>query len=275
MENKQPKIARIWEVAENYRPLGKPIFTGIKEFDDATDGGVRGGELVVITGTQKAGKTVFSLWLTKQIVDSGVPVLYFTYEMNPWYLKEKFAALGATEEFATFVPIEHSETTDTWIEQRILEAQETQAIKIVFIDHLHYLVPFEQEKAGNSSLFVGAIARKLKQLAVKTDSIIFLIAHSRRLNEGERVGVNTIRDTALLGHEADYVFSVERLKRKEKKVKSYEETMAGNQTNYSKVALVANRRTGSEPFKLFSVEQGKFTELTEEQINLIKDTVLI
>lgn len=274
MENK-PQIGKIFEVAENYRPLGKPIFTGLKEFDEATDGGVRGGELVVLTGAQKQGKTSYALWLTKQIVDSGVPSLWFTYEMNPWYLKEKFVALGAKEEFATFVPIEHSAATDTWIEERILEAQETQACKIVFIDHLHYLVPFEQEKAGNSSLFVGAIARKLKQLAVKTDSIIFLIAHSRRLAEGERVGVNTIRDSALIAHEADYVFSVERLKKKEKKVKSYEEVMAGNQTNYSKVALVANRRTGSEPFKLFSVEQGKFTELTQQEIEFIKDNVII
>lgn len=268
-------IKKVFEVAEEYRPLGKPILMGVKEFDDASDGGLRGGELVVLTGAQKQGKTSYALWLTKRIVDSNVPCLWFTYEMNPWYLKEKFVALGAKEDFNTFVPIEHSNNTDAWIEERILEAQEKYACKIVFIDHLHYLVPFEQEKQGNSSLFVGAIARKLKALSVRTDSIIFIIAHSRRLAEGERVGVNTIRDSALIAHEADYVYSVERLKKKERKVKTLEETMAGNQTNYSKVALVANRRTGGEPFKLFSVDQGNFVELSPVEIERIKDDIII
>src|SRR3990167_8548444 len=268
------KIAKIFDVAEQYRPLGKPIFTSIAEFDKAMDGGVRGGEMVVLTGAQKQGKTSYALWLTKQIVDSGVPCLWFTYEMNPWYLKEKFAALGAKEDFNTFVPIEHSNNTDTWIDERIAEAQEKEACKIIFIDHLHYLVPFEQEKAGNSSLFVGAVARKLKQLAVRTDSIIFLIAHSRRLADGERVGGNSIRDSALIAHEADYVFSVERLKKKEKKNKSLEDIMAGNQTNYSKVSMVANRRTGSEPFKLFEVDNGKFISVDESKIKDLNEEII-
>lgn len=268
-------IDKIFAVAEKYRPVGKPIMSNITEFDNAMDGGVRGGELIVLTGAQKQGKTAYGLWLTKQMVDSGVPILWFTYEMNPWYLKEKFVALGAKEDFQTFVPIEHNGSTDEWIEQKILEAQETQAIKIFFIDHLHYLIPFEQEKAGNSSLFVGSIVRKLKSLAVKTDSIIFLIAHSRRLADGERVGVNTIRDSALVAHEADYVLSVERLKKKERKNKTLEEIKAGSQTNFSKVAIVANRRTGSEPFKLFRVDSGNFSEMSDSEIEEIKDDVQI
>lgn len=272
MEN---KIDKIFNVAEKFRPMGKPILSTVKAFDDAMDGGVRGGEMVVLTGAQKQGKTSYALWLTKQIVDSGVPCLWFTYEMNPWYLKEKFVALGAKEEFATFVPIEHSSNTDEWLEQMILEAQMTQACKIVFIDHLHYLVPFEQEKAGNSPAIIGAVARKLKQLAVRTDSIIFLIAHSRRLAEGERVGVNTIRDSALIAHEADYVFSIERLKRKERKNRTYEEIMAGSQTNFSKVSMVANRRTGSEPFKLFEVEKSNFIEVPQENIEKMQEDGII
>ena len=87
------KIDKIFNVAENYRPMGRPIMTAVKSFDEAMDGGVRGGEMIVLTGAQKQGKTSYALWMTKQIVDSGVPVLWFTYEMNPWYLKEKFEKL--------------------------------------------------------------------------------------------------------------------------------------------------------------------------------------
>src|SRR3990167_8860876 len=110
------EIKKIFEVAEEYRPLGKPIVTGSNEFDKAMDGGIRGGELITISGQSGHGKTSWALWLTKKIVDSGVPCLWFTYEMNPWYLKEKFELLGAKDDFNTFVPIKHNNNTDTWIE---------------------------------------------------------------------------------------------------------------------------------------------------------------
>ena len=48
------------------------------------------------------GKTSWALWLTKKIVDSGVPCLWFTYEMNPWYLKEKLVKMGVTENLPIF-----------------------------------------------------------------------------------------------------------------------------------------------------------------------------
>ena len=55
MEKLENNIKKIFEVAEDYRPLGKPIKTG--EFDDFTDGGVRGGELITISGQSGHGKT--------------------------------------------------------------------------------------------------------------------------------------------------------------------------------------------------------------------------
>lgn len=268
-------IEHISKVAENYRPVGKPIITGVEDFDKATDGGWRGGELVVLTGSQKAGKTAYTVWLAHEIAKSGVPILYFTYEMNPWYLKEKFEQLGEVQQVPIFLPLEHNDKTAEWIEERILEGKEKQATKIVFIDHLHYLIPLTDERRGNSSHTVGAVVRGLKQLAIKTDTIIVLVAHSRRLDKDERVSVNSIRDSALVANEADLVYTIERLKLKQKRVKTFEELMDGEMTNYSKVSLVANRRTGSQPFKLFTVERGRFVEMSRYEIEKIKDSVQI
>src|SRR3990167_8309611 len=87
-EKEEHQIKKIFEVAEDFRPLGKPILTGNTDFDKAMDGGVRGGELITISGQSGHGKTAWGLWMTKQIVDSGVPCLWFTYEMNPFYLMD-------------------------------------------------------------------------------------------------------------------------------------------------------------------------------------------
>lgn len=243
-------IKKIFEVAEDYRPLGRPIRTG--EFDDATDGGVRGGELITISGQSGHGKTSYALWLTKKVVDSGVPCLWFTYEMNPWYLKDKFQKLGAKEDFNTFVPIDHKENTANWIKERVLEAKDKYACKIVFIDHLHYLLPPEQEM--NISLMIGGIVRKLKTLAVETDTIIYLIAHMRKLQFGEKVDVNAVRDSALIINESDYVYLVERLKTESGRKQDMKEE---RYVNFSKVSLAKNRRTGDLKNLYFEVDADK------------------
>lgn len=266
MKQDKPTIAPIFEVAEDYRPLGVPIMTGVKPFDTAMDRGMRDGELITLSGLTASGKTSYALWLTKQIVDSGVPCLWFTYEMNPWYLREKLLALGVKDEkYATYVPIEHSKNTDEWIKSRILDAQKRYACKIVFIDHLHYLIPPDQEK--NTSLMIGGIVRKLKSLAVETNSIIFLIAHMRRLQVGEGVNIDAIRDSALIANESDYVFLIERLKKKKGKL---EEASLDDNTNYSRVALAKNRRTGTMFSKIFQVDNNNFIMQTDEQIEIKK-----
>lgn len=256
-----PKVKRIFEVAEEFRPTSRPIMTKVKDFDIAMDGGVRGGELITISGQSGHGKTSWALWLTKQIVDSGVPCLWFTYEMNPWYLKEKFELLGAKEEFNTFVPIEHTSNRSDWLKSIILEAKNSNACKVVFIDHLHYLIPPDQEQS--MSLLIGGVVRKLKQLAIETDTIIYLIAHARKLQIGEKISVDAVRDSALIINESDYVYLVERLKKGEGKKADFK---TEEMTNFSKVSLAKNRRTGSIFNKYFSVEHGNFREESLETV---------
>ena len=258
-------VKKIFEVAEEFRPLGKPIMTGMQDFDDAMDGGVRGGELITISGMSGHGKTSYALWLTKKITDSGVPTLWFTYEMNPWYLKEKFVALGADSSLAAYVPIEHSANSDTFIKTHILDAMEKHGCKVVFIDHLHYLIPPDNEQ--NISLVIGGVVRKLKQLAVETDAIIYLIAHMRKLQMGEKVDVSAVRDSALIINESDYVYLVERLKRKEKS--RLQELLPGDDmTDVSRITLAKNRRTGKLFHRLYHVADGGFTEIPQDEFGL-------
>jgi KaiC/GvpD/RAD55 family RecA-like ATPase len=261
----------IWDVAEKYRPLGIPIRTPVKDFDDAMDGGVRNGEMITISGLSGEGKTSFALWLTKQISESNVPCLFFTYEMNPWYLKEKLVKMGCKDNLPIFVPIEHSGNQIEWLKERIVEAKDKFGCGVVFIDHLHYLIPENQEK--NASLMIGGIARNIKQVAIETDTAIYLIAHMRKLDTGERVNHYAVRDSALIINESDYVFLVERLKRKKKRNSVDEDLLADDLTNYTKIHLSKNRRTGAVKNRFFEVENGRFIQLTEDKVKELKDKI--
>lgn len=263
------RIGKLFDVAEQFRPLGRPIMTATQDFDTAMDGGIRGGEMITISGPSGEGKTSYAVWLTKQINDSGVPCLWFTYEMNPWYLKEKFKALGADESLNTFVPLLHYDNSPGWITDVIQEGIEKHACKVVFIDHLHYLIPTSQER--NSSILIGGVARSVKQIAVNTDAIIYLIAHMRRLQQGEGVNVNAIRDSALIANESDYVYLIERLKKKKESYKTEElplEFVGDDTTDISRISLAKNRRTGKMLHRLFQVQNGAFNQIPKDQYKL-------
>jgi archaellum biogenesis ATPase FlaH len=273
-------IKHIIEVSEDYRPIGLPIKTGQNDFDRAMDGGVRGGEIITLSGSSGHGKTSYALWLTKLIAQSGVPCLWFTYEMNPFYLAEKFRKIMSDEELEAmpvFVPIKHDDKSEKFVEDRIIEAIQTQACKVVFIDHLHYLIPPENER--NISLLIGGIVRALKLIAVKHDIIIYLIAHSRRLQTGERINAGAVRDSALIENESDYMLLVERLKKKEQQKGKMDTVVTDpyetEYTDIAKIILAKNRRTGEQLNRYYKVKAQAYQELDRAEVNELKNSVYL
>jgi replicative DNA helicase len=238
-------IDKIFNVAEKFKPNQEVYPLSIDEFDEALDGGFRDGELIVVSGQTGQGKTTFAQILTKNFHDVGVPSLWFSYEMNPWYLKEKFVSMGCQKDLLAYSPIDMASSALQFIDKTIKEGIETEATKIVFIDHLHYLVPLEQ--STSSSLMIGGIVRELKKMAVSNNVVIVLIAHTKKIYQDEELSLSSIRDSSLIAQEADYVFLVERLKAEKKKL-SGKTTQWLNQT---KVQVAKNRRTGNMMYVIF------------------------
>lgn len=257
------RIARLFKVAEAYKPSDDVFPIGIEIFDNAMDGGVRDGELIVVSGPTGQGKTTFLQNLTINLDKIKVPTLWFTYEMSPWYLKEKFVTMGQTKKLLTYAPTDDLYMKMSWMEDMIKEAKNDHLCKIVFIDHLHYLLPL---LAGtNSSLMIGSIVRELKRLAVKTETIIFLIAHTKKIYQDEDLDLSSVRDSSLVVQEADFVFLVERLK-KEKRRGSGIKKEGTLWTDNSRVQLAKNRRTGLMVYKVFTVIKNIFHEKKDEGI---------
>jgi len=241
-----PRIDILSNVAKNYKPSSVVFPSGYSIFDDAMVGGFRGGDLVVISGQTSQGKTTYAQLLTKNLSDKGVPSLWFTYEMNPYYLKEQFDKMGCDDSLLAYSPLKLDKWDIGKSMSMISEAIEDYACKIVFIDHLHYLIPLGQ--ATNTSLIVGGVLRELKQLAVKTNTVIVLIAHTKKLADDEELSLDSMRDSSLIAQEADSVFLVQRLKKTKKKLG---EVVGSRYTTQTKVELAKVRRTGKVCFQIF------------------------
>ncbi len=236
----------LWRVAPLYKPTNDVLPIGVVEFDKAMDRGIRPGELITISGKTGEGKTLWAQTISSNLSQKRISSLFFSYEMSPWYLKERFVKMFPEMEKnwdIIYAPVELVSQELSFIEQNIKEARQA-AIKVVFIDHLHYLIPLQS--SINSSLMIGGIVRELKKMAVRNDVVIFLIAHTKKIYQDENLDLSSIRDSGMVAVESDYVFLVER-KPKEKKELSDEGT---EWTNITKIKLAKNRRTG----KLFPLE---------------------
>lgn len=185
------------EIALTPRTLS--IKSGVSEIDNALDG-FRGGEVVVVSGPTGQGKTTFLQSLTYTFT---VPTLWFSYEVGLADFLERFGL-----NVPSFTLPKTTKSNDVkWLETRIWEAKAKHNVKVVFVDHLHFLIPFDA-LMGNSSLAIGHFMREIKRIAIETDTVIFLVSHLKKTEVEKVPTISDLRDSSFIGQEADIVMLV-------------------------------------------------------------------
>ena len=214
---------------------------GFRTLDSCMDG-VQAGELTVISGLTGNGKTLLAQTLTRNFSDSGIPCLWFTYEvMAPQFLEQFGIPLPV---FA--MPNVLKSNSIFWIEERIYESCLKFETKVVFIDHLHYLIDLGLRH--NVSLEIGKLMRSLKKIAIRYVQTIFLVCHMTKIQEEKEPDNDNLRDSALIACEADNVFFVWR-----KKTRPQEAILK----------VTKNRRNGVMQKKIDLIKIGNYLEEKE------------
>jgi len=213
--------------------------------------GLEPGELNVISGPTKEGKTTLAQTFTANLIKKDIKSLWFTYELPAKQFLEKFPELPLF-----YLPRQLPSYALEWIEKKIIEAKLKYGVKAVFIDHLHYLVPFS--KVVNMSLVIGGVMRELKRLAREHEVMIFLIAHTQKIKINQEPSLSDIRDSSFISQEADFVLMIWRLYEKDKKGDLIS-------TNQGKIKLAANRRTGEVVYLKIQLVDNLFAELDEKR----------
>lgn len=209
------------------------------------------GELVIISGTTGHGKTTFARSLTKNFAERGIGCLWFCYEGGMSNFLNKFSPLPMF-----YLPRRLIAHTLKWIEERIIESKIKYKVKMIFIDHLHYLIQLGQ--AVNTSLLIGAIMRELKQLAVRQNVIIFLLAHTQKLRYEIKPSLADMRDSSFIAQESDCVMIIRR---------AGIITPEGEKwLDKARLYLLKHRRTGETGIFYFQHMNGIFGELDEESV---------
>ena len=191
-------------------PTGFPILDEAMRVDGEPRGGVRDGDLLIVTGISGMGKTTFSQNLTKNFLSEGFFSLWFSYEVIMDNLYAKFKEMGMSKnKDLIYTPKKNVSGATKWIGEKIKEAQEKYYVKMVFIDHLDFLSPSNVNSSDQRRIVLRDICQELKTIAVNQKVIIILMAHVKKV-QGREVEMQDLSESAGIYQISDYVFSVNR-----------------------------------------------------------------
>ena len=174
----------------------------IPSLDAATDG-FQEGELIAISGPTKNGKTLLAQTLTVAFHKQQYYPLWFSYEVPVRQFLNQFHVLPLI-----YLPSKLKAHALPWFKERVYESFAKYHTRIIFIDHLHYLI--DLARIRNPSIEIGQIIRELKSLAVSGSFIIFLLCHTTKGASEDTVSYESIRDSSFISQESDSVFMIKR-----------------------------------------------------------------
>ena len=187
-------------IAEKRDPIIS-VRSKIAGFDNVCEG-FQDGELIVISGVTKQGKTLLAQTFTTNFSKQEKLSCWFSYEVPHRQFLDQFPMLPLF-----YLPQKNKAQDFDWFMERCLEAFFKYGTRIFFIDHLHYLIDMARIK--NPSLDIGVIVRRIKRFAVENDFVIFLLAHVGK-NTGEDLSWKDLRDSSFIGQESDCVIMIQR-----------------------------------------------------------------
>lgn len=218
-----------------------PMATGIYDFDDRTNGGLRPGQLCVFAARTSTGKTTMLEEISVRMSRDGRHVLYVSFETGVVSLQERMLAnaagvdlhrlqtrrfdedeadrLIALERELTgsvafhFIPDRTLGAARNVIRRRMASAQ----VDVIAIDYLQKVARGSSASDANREQQVAAVSSGLASLAVELSVPVVTAAQLGRSFEGETGDpqLRHIRESGAIEQDADIVVAMWRDKKDE------------------------------------------------------------
>lgn len=226
-------VVRITELREAYKkslrgtnPRG--ISTGWTDLD-AVMGGVRDGEVTLVTGDTSSGKSTFASQWALQMATQGIRTLVCPFEMgaqrqlDKWVRQWSQSAPDSLSDQKLDVTLDALERLPVWVLTRygsiriepmrntLIYAIRKLGVKFVLVDHIHFMV----DEGPNERSDLDAMMKMLAEIAVDTKVHIVVVAHPRQHSSSDEkhrdnriIQMSDLKGSSGLKQLADNIMSV-------------------------------------------------------------------
>jgi replicative DNA helicase len=210
---------------------GKPVTTGFPSLDSLLGGGLRRGDLVVLAGDVAVGKSALALAMTIRSTSAGQSAAFLTAEMSAARVMERALAIEGRVRVddlrrGGLDVSSHSGVAAAAIELRRrppmvedLRDAGVAGVSDFLANHLGIdltiVDPIQALTTGSAPVEeeVADIARRLKELALRRNTVLLAVSGLREFTAGRTDTRPTLRDLGGLGalrHHADVVLGLYR-----------------------------------------------------------------
>lgn len=231
---------------ERANGISQAIPTGFKALDSATNGGLRGGDLVVIAARTSVGKSSYAENIAENVAETGKQVLYINLEMSPKKMLERFAKRSDALSQAVFMHGPQGDedykamyelaerrskmnltlVNDGMASSASIWAVSNQhkirygALDLIVVDYLQ-LLKDKMGRSGSEVLRISQITASMKALAREHDCPLILISQLNRNVEhrGGEPELHDLRDSGAIEQDSDIVVLMWRGDEDEAKIK--------------------------------------------------------
>ena len=214
---------------------GQPIPTSWKSWNDATNGGIRPGQIWLIGAATGVGKSCLTRSLALSIAQQQIPVLFIPTEElehetalrmasevigEPLHLKSRdqriLCGAAIKDAQSQFLPhVSFVRATDGCdmdeLTSRIRTGVMQSKAKVVFIDHLHSLIS-SAPLSGDERRFIDALMERLRHLANELDVAMVLACQLSQKSKASDAppSVADIKGSGSIAQAAHFVFMLHR-----------------------------------------------------------------
>lgn len=238
--------AGVREILSGFIPeQGRSIALGVGMVDGVLDGGVRGGQVIIVGGRPAAGKTAFALSCAYNMACAGACVVFCSLEMTAWELNRRLVRHGAHgNERGTIKIIERAANAEAML-AAVKKIAAREKVAAVFIDYLQLIRSSSVPASASPYVMATETSRLFKPFAKEMGVPVVVLSQLNRASENERRAPrpSDLRDSGQIEQDADVILLLS--KDELKSESEFEEFHIAHGENATPVLLqVAKNRNG-------------------------------
>lgn len=226
-----PCITNILDVPHDYYDeVDVGISTGYKKLD-LIIGGMRLGEVTVVTADTGAGKSTFSFNLFKNLAEHGFPIWINSYELDPKMVNRKLASIVLqkrmkllpfkTEDiqkykewlrkYNCFLNVVNNKVDITILRNMFEMASLVHDVKFILLDHFDYI--HANGKKDTSLENIDDAIRGIHALAMEFKVGVVLVVHPKQVQDKKELTMADLKGSSAIKQYADNIIVLTRMDR--------------------------------------------------------------